>query len=111
MEYEHTFEEVGIPLDGGWSFGSISGKCTVVFDSEGAWWIEDIWVDIVKLVQGDWKRHTYMLDRTKPQERRWYHVLREIIIATDKRSIDEKVAEELPVTYTPQSTISAGRTL
>lgn len=111
MEIEHSFDELGIPLDGGWSFGSLSGKCTVVFDDNGDWWVEDIWVDLSKYVKGQWSRHSYMLDRTKPEERRWYHELRKIIQTVDKAEIDDKVADELPVTYAPQSTISAGRTL
>lgn len=112
MELEHTFEELGIPLDGGWTFGSIGGKCTIVFDTEGQWWIEDIWVNISKLVNGQWSHHSYMLDRTKPAERRRYHELRAIIQVTDKATIDELVAEELPLTY--ESFVranSAGRTL
>ncbi len=110
MELEHEFD-LGIPLGGGWSFGNVSGKCTIVFDAEGSWWIEDISVDIAKLVHGQWSRHSYMLDRTKPTERRWYHMIREII-AADKASIDEKVAEELPVTYENfVHANSAGRTL
>lgn len=112
MELEHSFEELGIPLDGGWTFGSLSGKCTVVFDTEGQWWIEDVWVNISKLVNGHWSHHVYMLDRTKPEERRWYHELRNIIRASDAAMIDERVSEELPLTY--ESFVranSAGRTL
>jgi hypothetical protein len=110
MYLEHSFEELGIPLDGGWTFGSISGKCTVAYDSEGEWWIEDIWLDINKLTKGEWSRVSYLLDTTKPTERRWYHEVRSILAIVDRDVIEEKVAEELPDTYGPRSTISAGRT-
>jgi len=95
MQIEHEFEELGIPLGGGWTFGSLAGKATIGFDRSGDWWIEDIWVDITKLVGGQWSRHAYMLDRSKPLERRWYHDLRSIIETGDKSLIDDKVSEAL----------------
>lgn len=109
MYLEHDFD-LGIPLDGGWTFGNVTGKCTVAYDSQGDWWIEDIHLNIAKLVKGEWSHVSYMLDTTKPNERRWYHELRDIIAIVDKSEIDEKVSDELPDTYEPRSSISAGRT-
>lgn len=112
MYLEHKFEELGIPLDGGWTFGSISGKCTIAYDASGDWWIEDIWLNIEKRVKGEWSHVSYLLDRTKPTERKWYHELRDIIAIVDKSEIDEKVSDELPAEYTPfMIANSAGRTL
>jgi len=109
-EIEHEFQELGLPIGGGWSFGSIDGKVTVEFDSAGDWWIVDIFVDIRKLVGSEWKTHTYMLDKTKPNERRWYHELKSLIETEEKAAIDEAVSEELPL-GAARSTINAGRTL
>ena len=111
MQFEHSFQELGIPLDGGWTFGSISGKCTVIVDEIGDWWIEDIHVDISKLTKSGWVHNSHMLDNTKPTEQRWYYELRKIIHQADQAEIDEEVAERMPVTYEPRSTISAGRSL
>jgi hypothetical protein len=110
MYLEHEFSELGIPLDGGWTFGSINGKCTVAYDTSGEWWIEEIWLDITKLTKSGWVSNSHMLDKTKPTERRWYHVVREIIAAADKSEIDEKVSDELPDTYDYVNANSAGRT-
>ena len=109
MQIEHEFEDLGLTLDGGWTIGSnIDGTCTIEFNRDGDWWIGDIWVDLGKGT----KRHKgYLLDRSKPKERRRYHDIRDLIMELHSEAIREKVAEELPITYTPQSTISAGRTL
>jgi hypothetical protein len=111
MELEYDFEEMGHPIGGGWSFGSLSGKATIAYDSHGDWWIEDISVEISKFMSGEWRRHSYLLDKSKPREREHYHMLRSIINETERDAIQELVDEALPVTYERTSHISAGRTL
>src|SRR5690606_24927966 len=109
MHIEHEFEDLGLTLDRGWSIGgNIDGMCTIEFNSDGDWRIGDIWVD---LPTGTKSHKGYLLDRSKPKERRRYHDIRDLIRELHSELIREKVAEALPDTYTPQSTISAGRTL
>lgn len=110
MQLEYDFEEMGHPIGGGWSFGSLSGKATIYYDSHGDWWVEDIHVNIHKLSSGQWQRHSYLLDVSKPRERECYHMLREIINETERDAIDEMVSEALPVTYEPNYR-QAGRTM
>jgi hypothetical protein len=109
MELEYEFDDMGIPLGGGWSMGSLNGKCVIGYDRLGEWWIEGISVEIHKWVNGQWSRIVYMLDVMKPDERKWYFELREMIAKTQKRAIDEAVADALPITYSNVSHISAGR--
>lgn len=108
MYLEHYFEDLGLSLDGGWTIGSdITGTCVVAFDASGDWWIEDIHVNIRKGTGGS---DGYLLDRTKPKERKRYHDLRDLIMELCKDDIEEKVSDRLSDGYEPRSTISAGRT-
>lgn len=112
MELEYEFEDLGFDIGGGWQIGTgINGKCVVGYDRIGAWWIEAISVEIHKWVNGQWSRIVYMLDVCKPDERKWYFELREMITKTQKRAIDEAVADALPITYSNVSHLSAGRAL
>jgi len=108
MELEYKFEDMGIPLDGGWFFGSdITGKANVAYNSDGDWWVEDISV----IIKRKSTSILYTFDVSKPIEQRSYHFVREILHKNRADAIQELVDEALPVVYEPTSHISAGRAL
>lgn len=111
MQLEYDFEEMGHPIGGGWTFGSLSGKAVIAYDSFGDWWVEDIFVEISKLIGSEWRRHSYMLDRSKPRERELYHMVRAIINETEHEAIEEMVSDALPVSDEPYYSKQAGRSL
>jgi hypothetical protein len=111
MEIEHEFQELGIPIGGGWSFGSINGKCTVEYDEAGDWWITEIEVELNKWVNGMWSRTMHRLEKTNKQQCDWFLLLCKAIEKTDRREIEEVIAEAMPLPYEPRSLVSAGRSM
>ncbi len=111
MQIEHEFEELGIPIEG-WAFGSFNGKCTISVDESGDWCIEDIEVEIRKLVNGMWRKHMHRLDKGKESEKQWFWLLCKAIEHADKSEIVDAIIEAMPLTYEPQSMFKhAGRSL
>lgn len=109
MQIEHEFEELGIPLEA-WAFGSFNGKCTISVDEAGDWCIDEIDVELRKLINGMWRKHMHRLDKGNKKELQWFWVLSDAIEHFDKREIEEAIAEAMPLTYEPQSMFKdAGR--
>lgn len=112
MEFDHDFEELGIPLVQGWCFGSFGGKCTVEYTMDGYWTVTAIWVRIDKFVNGMWSRKYHRLDTTDKAQLAHFNMLKRAIERVDRAEIDEAVQEALPITYERASMFNdAGRTL
>lgn len=113
MEFsiEYPFEELGIGIGNGWSCGAFNGTAIIDVEDDGTWSISDLWLECNKLVGGKWLKKMHSPNVTKQDESALYIMLCDALEKSRRAQIEEKVAEETPVTYSPVSTISAGRTL